>query len=417
MKRVNRDVVVIGAGPAGLAAAISASQAGARDVTIIERDEELGGILKQCIHNGFGLHYFGEELTGPEYAERFIKKFNTLKNVDVKLNTMVLDINNNKEILVSSKKDGIYYIRAKSVVLAMGARERTRGAIAIPGTRPAGIMTAGTAQRLVNIEGLMIGKKVFILGSGDIGMIMARRLTWEGAKVEGVAEIMPYPTGLTRNRVQCLEDNSIPLYLGHTITEIKGDKRIKSVMVSRVDERKRPILKDKWETECDTLLLSVGLIPENELSRKINIKLSKTGGPIVDEARQTSMPGIFAGGNVLQIHDMVDNVSRESEIAGENAAFFAMNELQEESKIEVRNGEYIRYVVPNYISASRGVEFYMRSTQPLGRADLIIKESGKRFPIRYVTPAEMIVKRVRVKDLLFARETGNITFALERIEK
>ncbi len=417
MKRINRDVVVIGAGPAGLAAAISASEVGARSVTIIERDEELGGILKQCIHNGFGLHYFGEELTGPEYAERFIKKLNTLKNVDVKLNTMVLDINDNKELLVSSKKEGIYYIKAKAIVLAMGARERTRGAIRIPGTRPAGIMTAGTAQRLVNIEGLMIGKKVFILGSGDIGMIMARRLTWEGAEVVGVAEIMPYPTGLTRNRVQCLEDNDIPLYLGHTIAEIKGDRRINSVVVSRVDEKRRPVLKDAWEVECDTLLLSVGLIPENELSKKINVKLSRTGGPIVDELRQTSIPGIFAGGNVLQIHDLVDNVSRESETAGKNAALFAIGKLQDHPRVEVRNGEYVRYVVPNYISASRDVEFYMRSTQPLGRANLVIKESKRRFPLRYVTPAEMIVKRVKAKDLSFAKDIGHITFALEKVEE
>jgi NADPH-dependent 2,4-dienoyl-CoA reductase/sulfur reductase-like enzyme len=317
------DVAVIGAGPAGLAAAIKAKETGAEKVMIMERAEQPGGLLHQCIHNGFGLVYFDEDLTGPEYARRFIEKVMDLK-IDVELENMVLDLTAAKRITVSSRK-GLRTLQAKAVVLAMGCRERTRHQIMIPGMRPAGIFTAGTAQRYVNVEGYIPGKKIVILGSGDVGMIMARRLTLEGAKVEAVVEILPYIGGLIRNEVQCVHDFDIPLFLEHTVTDIIGLKRVEAVTIAKVDQHQEPIAGTERTIECDTLLTSVGLIPENELSLKAGIELDPiTGGPFVSDRMETSIPGIFAGGNVVHVNDLVDHVTSESEIAGACAADYAM---------------------------------------------------------------------------------------------
>ena len=310
------DVIVVGGGPAGLAAALEASKNGARKVLILERNRELGGILNQCIHNGFGLHYFKEELTGPEYAGRFIEQLKGT-GIEVMLDTMVLEVSPDKTVHAMNSKNGYMQLKGKSIVLNMGCRERTRGAIAIPGDRPAGIFTAGAAQLYMNVEGYMVGKRVLILGSGDIGLIMARRMTLEGAKVLGCVELMPYSNGLNRNIVQCLNDYDIPLYLSHTITDIRGDKRVEQVVVSKVDENRRPIPGTEMVFDCDTVLLSVGLIPENELSRQSGIEIDRrTNGPVVYENMETSIPGIFASGNVVHVHDLVDFVTAESQRAG-----------------------------------------------------------------------------------------------------
>lgn len=323
------DVVVIGGGPAGLAAALSARECGAEGVLILERDRELGGILNQCIHNGFGLHIFKEELTGPEYAKRYIHKVNQLK-IEYKLNTMVLEIGRDKVITATNRQDGIFQIQAKAIVLAMGCRERPRGALNIPGYRPAGIFTAGTVQRLVNMENYMPGKEVVILGSGDIGLIMARRMTLEGAKVKVVAELLPYSGGLKRNVVQCLNDYNIPLKLSHTVTDIHGRERITGVTIAKVDCMGKPIQGTEEYYACDTLLLSVGLIPENELSRELGVEMNPvTNGPVVDEQLETSVSGVFACGNVLHVHDLVDYVSEEAAAAGRNAAKYAFNLLKQ----------------------------------------------------------------------------------------
>lgn len=339
------DIVVIGGGPAGLAAAYSAWENGARNILILERDQELGGILNQCIHNGFGLHYFKEELTGPEYAGRFIELLQKT-DVEVKLDTMVLHVTSEKQVHAINPKDGYMIIDAKAVILAMGCRERTRGAIGIPGDRPSGVFTAGTAQRYVNIEGKQCGKRVVILGSGDIGLIMARRLTLEGAKVLACVELMPYSNGLTRNLVQCLEDYHIPLYLSHTVTNIKGSRRVEQVTVSRVDESRKPIPGTEMVFDCDTLLLSVGLIPENELTREAGIEIDpRTNGAVVYENRETSLPGVFACGNVLHVHDLVDFVSGESEKAGKAAAEHLLGKRADGAVLNVTNGEGVSYTV------------------------------------------------------------------------
>ena len=345
-----RSVVIIGGGPAGLAAAQSVKENGVDDVLILERDKELGGILNQCIHNGFGLHTFKEELTGPEYAGRFIEKVKEL-GIEYKLNTMVLDIAPDKTVTAINDEDGIFMIKADAVILCMGCRERPRGALNIPGTRPSGIFSAGTAQRLVNRERFMPGKKVVILGSGDIGLIMARRMTLEGAEVKAVAELMPYSGGLKRNIVQCLNDFNIPLLLSHTVTDIKGKDRVEAVVISEVKDGK-PVPGTEVEYECDTLLLSVGLLPENELSKTAGVELSRiTNGPVVNESLETNIPGVFACGNVLHVHDLVDYVSEEAKNAGRHAAQYVLSGnkeagTKEERTVKITPENGVRYTVP-----------------------------------------------------------------------
>ena len=348
------DVVVIGGGPAGLAAALEARKRSPEaSIVILERDRALGGILQQCIHNGFGLHFFGEELTGPEYVARFIAQLEGT-GIEVWTDTMVLDITSERLVTCVSAERGLVTLAAGAIVLAMGCRERPRGALGIPGTRPAGVYTAGTAQRLNNIDGYLPGRRIVILGSGDIGLIMARRMTWEGAKVELVAEIMPYSSGLKRNIVQCLEDNDIPLLFNHTVTRVHGRERVEGVTISEVDPATRlPIRGSARFVPCDTLLLSVGLIPENELSKCAGVELDAvTGGAVVDQRRQTSVPGIFSCGNVLHVHDLVDNVSREAMIAGGAAADYAREGGKDGPTHAVRAGRGVRYAVPQRISAA-----------------------------------------------------------------
>ena len=348
---MKRNIVIIGGGPAGLAAAAAAVEAGEKDVLILERDNHLGGILNQCIHNGFGLHTFKEELTGPEYAARFEQRVHEL-GIEYKLGTMVLSISPEKVVTAVSKEDGLVNIEAKAIILAMGCRERSRGALNIPGFRPAGVFSAGTAQRLVNMEGYMPGKEVVILGSGDIGLIMARRMTFEGAKVHVVAELPPYSGGLKRNIVQCLDDYGIPLKLSHTVTEIHGKERVTGVTISKVDENFKPIPGTEEYYSCDTLLLSVGLLPENELSTGAGVQLSRvTNGPGVNESLMTNIPGVFACGNVLHVHDLVDYVSEEAAAAGRAAAqYVSGDEAQEEGKvITLKPTGGVRYTVPSTI--------------------------------------------------------------------
>src|SRR5699024_9999683 len=322
----NYDIVIVGGGPAGLAAAVSAKRNGIESIMILERDKELGGILNQCIHNGFGLHTFKEELTGPEYAQRFIDQVKEMQ-IEYRLNTMVMDISPRKIVTAMNREEGLFEIQAKAVILAMGCRERSRGALNIPGYRPAGIFSAGTAQRLVNMEGLMPGREVVILGSGDIGLIMARRMTLEGAKVKVVAELMPYSGALKRNIVQCLDDYGIPLKLSHTVVDIKGKERLEGVTLAEVDQNGKPIPGTEEEYSCDTLLLSVGLIPENELSRGMGVEMSRvTSGPVVNESLETNIEGVFACGNVLHVHDLVDFVSEEAAAAGKHAAAYVKGE-------------------------------------------------------------------------------------------
>lgn len=345
---MHHDIVIIGGGPAGLAAAVSARRAGVEDILILERDNVLGGILNQCIHNGFGLHTFKEELTGPEYAARYIEMV-TEEKIPYRLNTMVIDINNEKEVTYINREEGLVTIKAGAVILAMGCRERPRGALNIPGYRPAGIFSAGTAQRLMNIEGYSVGKEVVILGSGDIGLIMARRMTLEGAKVKVVAELMPYSGGLKRNIVQCLDDYDIPLKLSHTVTEIHGKERVTGITIAEVDGNRKPIPGTEEYYSCDTLLLSVGLIPENELTKGIGVSMNQiTSGPNVNDHLQTEAEGVFACGNVLHVHDLVDYVSEEANLAGKNAAAYVKKETAGEETKEVRleasNG--VRYTVP-----------------------------------------------------------------------
>ncbi|WP_105616594.1 NAD(P)/FAD-dependent oxidoreductase [Vallitalea okinawensis] len=390
------DIAVIGGGPAGLAAAIEAKKNGVNNILVIERDRELGGILQQCIHNGFGLHVFKEELTGPEYAQKFIDELRK-EGIEYKLDTMVLDISEEKEIKVVNTKDGFMSINAKAIVLAMGCRERTRGAISIPGQRPSGIFSAGTAQRYINMEGYMVGKRVLILGSGDIGLIMARRLTLEGAEVLAVAELLPFSGGLTRNIVQCLDDYNIPLLLSHTVVDVIGKDRLEGVTVAKVDNQFKPIPGTEIHYECDTLLLSVGLIPENELSESAGIEIDPvTKGPKVNEAMETAITGIFACGNVVHVHDLVDFVTEESRRAGKNAAKFVKNQLSNEGDIiSTKAEDGIAYIVPQVIrleNIEEHLDLFMRVRTVYKDASLIIKADGeviKRIKKRHLAPGEM----------------------------
>lgn len=364
------ELVIIGGGPAGMSAAIAAYENGIRDILILERDERLGGILQQCIHNGFGLHRFGEELTGPEYAWRYEKSVREL-DIPFKLNTMVLDISEDKVITAANPTDGIFTIEAKAVILAMGCRERSRGALNISGTRPAGVYSAGTAQKLVNMKGFMPGKKVVILGSGDIGLIMARRMSLEGAEVKAVCELMPYSGGLARNIEQCLNDFNIPLLLSHTVVKIHGKKRVEGVTIAKVDEKGKPLKETMQFIECDTLLLSVGLIPENELTKSAGIDINKiTNGASVTQSRETSVSGIFACGNVLHVHDLVDYVSEEAEIAGMNAALYINGELKNEVDIPIETDGKVRYTVPQRITEKKDTKVFFRVANVYENAEI-----------------------------------------------
>lgn len=390
------QLAIIGGGPAGLAAACAAYEAGLRDVLILERDRTLGGILNQCIHNGFGLHHFKEELTGPEYAGRFVKMLEET-SATVMSDTMVLDIAADKTIHAVNTQEGYVEIKPQAIVLAMGCRERTRGAISIPGTRCAGILTAGAAQRYVNIEGWMVGKRIVILGSGDIGLIMARRMTLEGAKVLACVELMPYSSGLNRNIVQCLQDFDIPLYLSHTITDIQGNDRLERVVVSKVGPDRKPILGTEMTFDCDTLLLSVGLIPENELTRQAGIDMDRrTNGPVVYENMETSLSGVFACGNVVHVHDLVDFVTEESEKAGRSAAAYVLQgEPSRCHTLSVTNGDCVTYTVPQKIdteNAEKTVDISFRVNRSF--ADSVIEvRSGEEVIAQYkrshMAPGEM----------------------------
>lgn len=412
----NYNVVIIGGGPAGLAAAVSCYDRGEKSVVIIERDVELGGVLNQCIHNGFGLTRFGENLTGPEYAYKFIEEVEK-RGIDCLTDTMVLSVSEDKKVTAMNSKNGLFTIEAKSVILAMGCRERSKGALNIAGSRPAGIYSAGTAQKYVNVKGYMVGERIVILGSGDIGLIMARRLTLEGAKVLAVSEIMPYSSGLKRNIEQCLNDFNIPLYLSHTITEIRGKDRVTGVTISKVDENKNPIKGTEISFDCDTVLFSVGLIPENELTKNAGIKLSpRTKGAEVDQYRETSVKGIFACGNVLQVHDLVDFVSEESEIAGRYAAENSMFGGKEVKYVETTAGTGVGYLLPQKldINGTDEVKLYFRVAKPMKSVIINLTCNGKLILSRKkqaVAPGEMETLKIKAEEL--NKFDGVVTVSVE----
>ena len=416
----NVQLAIIGGGPAGLAAAIAAKKAGLQDILILERGEALGGILQQCIHAGFGLHTFSQELTGPEYAQRFIDEVEEL-GIETLCNAMVLDISPKRILTVTGREIGLQQIHADAVILAMGCRERPRGALNIPGTRPAGIFSAGTAQRLVNVEGFMPGRNVVILGSGDIGLIMARRMTLEGAKVYAVAEVLPYSGGLKRNIVQCLDDFGIPLLLSTTVVQIHGQERLEGVTLAQVDEARKPIAGTERYIPCDTLLLSVGLLPENELSQSAGVKLdSVTGGPVVYDDLSTSVPGIFACGNVLHVHDLVDFVSEEAARAGKNAANYVQKTGKHGKIIGMSGKDGVRYTVPQYLDREHmadTVTVRFRVARPYQNAALCAYADGvllKRIPKRILTPGEMESFALRKSDL---PDCESIVFSIEEAAK
>ena len=411
------DIVVVGGGPAGMAAAIAAYDAGVQDVVILDREDDIGGILRQCIHSGFGLHKLGRELTGPEYADVY-KQQVLERGISVFYETTVTKVSPDK-IVTAQNRNGILKIQAKAVILAMGCRERSRGALNISGTRPAGVYSAGTAQKLINCEGYMVGKKVVILGSGDIGLIMARRMSLEGAKVEAVCELLPYSGGLTRNIVQCLEDFDIPLYLSTTVCQVHGNKRVEGVTIAQVDENRQPIESTKRYIPCDTLLLSVGLIPENELTRAAGISMDPiTGGAVVDENCQTEIPGIFACGNVLQVHDLVDYVSEEAERAGLGAAAFTKGTETKENVITTHPGAGVRYVLPQRIcgAGDEDVSLFFRVTRPFGKVKITAAQgqtllaSAKRLT---AAPGEM--EKLTIKADVLKNITGQITVSVEEL--
>ena len=411
---LNHDIVVIGGGPAGMAAAVAAYDAGCTDVVILDREPQLGGILMQCIHNGFGLHKLGRELTGPEYAAVYAQKVKE-RGIKVYSEATVTSVSPDK-VVTAQSRSGILKLQAEAVILAMGCRERSRGALNICGSRPAGVYRAGTAQKLVNCMGYQVGKRVVILGSGDIGLIMARRMSYEGAKVEAVCEVMPYSGGLTRNIVQCLEDFGIPLYLSTTVVQIHGDKRLEGVTIAQVDDRRQPIEETKRYIPCDTLLLSVGLIPENELTRAAGIPIDPiTNGAVVDENCQTQIPGIFACGNVLQVHDLVDYVSEEAERAGLGAVNYVNEQLSSQKSIQTKPGFGVRYVLPQTIgNQNKDVSLFLRVTQPFGKVKFTVSDgetvlaTAKRLK---AAPGEM--EKLTVKADALKNVQGPITVSLE----
>lgn len=407
------ELVIIGGGPAGMSAAVSAYENGIRDILILERDNDLGGILRQCIHNGFGLHKFKEELTGPEYADRYIKKVKEL-GISYKLNTMVLEITEDKRVIATNSEDGIFEIEAKAIILAMGCRERAKGALNIAGSRPSGVYSAGTAQKLVNIKGYLPGKEIVILGSGDIGLIMARRMTLEGARVKAVCELMPYSSGLARNIEQCLNDFNIPLLLSHTVVALHGNERLTGVTIARVDDKRQPMKESYQFIPCDTLLLSCGLIPENELTKGMGAEISNiTNGSVVDQSRQTTKEGVFSCGNVLHVHDLVDYVSEEAEIAGKGAADYIKGISRKTVDIPISTDGKIRYTVPQRITEKEDITVYFRVSNVYKNAKINVYAGEKlllsKKKIR-LAPAEMEAIKINASLL---EGTESIKFILE----
>ena len=412
---MKKELVIIGGGPAGMAAAVAAHEAGIRDILILERDDALGGILRQCIHNGFGLHRFGEELTGPEYAYRYEKMVVEL-GIEYMLNTMVIEVSDQRVVTAMNRDMGIFSVEAGAVVLAMGCRERPKGALNIAGCRPAGIFTAGTAQKFVNMKGYMPGHEVVILGSGDIGLIMARRMTLEGARVKAVCELMPYSGGLARNIEQCLNDFGIPLRLSHTVVNIHGKERLEGVTIARVDENRRPIKESEEYIPCDTLLLSCGLIPENELTKGAGIRLDRvTGGAAVNGERETEIPGIFACGNVLHVHDLVDYVSEESAIAGRAAAKYILGESHKDISVSLVTDGRVRYTVPQRLTEIADTSVYFRVSDVFRDAKIVVRD-GDRVIIskkkQRLAPAEM-EKVELTKDVISSLSGGELSFSIE----